>query len=192
GRSTPAAAASSARWDAWPARSSRSRGWRCGSWCSSPRDSCSAARSFGSTVAQRRAASHSRETGRSPGQPGLLPLLVAVHEGEAAEARLFVALAAAPHDQAHRRADTAGGDEAESERAGRDDRKVRAELAADVGRLAEIVSQRLDGLRELLAFLLDLAPDVVGRPSGCHCSATPQSSASPPRSPAPGGAAILS
>src|SRR3954471_10018778 len=80
---------------------------------------------------------------------------------EAADLGGLLALAAAPHEQARGGADAAGGEEAQAERAACDERELRAELSGDVGRLAELLAQRVDGVRELLALRLELAADVL-------------------------------
>src|SRR5439155_2966075 len=98
------------------------------------------------------------------GSRGTRPVVarsVLVDEGEAAKASLFLALAAAPGDVAHRRADSAGEHEAGRHRAHRDHRQLRAQLPGDVGRLAELAAELLDRGRELLAFRLDLLADLL-------------------------------
>ena len=72
------------------------------------------------------------------------------NQGEPADAgQRRPALAAAPREQAHRRADAAGRDERGAQRAGRDDRQPRA-AARDVDGFLDAGLQLLDGPRELL------------------------------------------
>src|SRR6188472_2570390 len=67
-----------------------------------------------------------------------------------------LAVAALAGQEPHRRADTAGQEEAGTERAGRDHRKVRAHLADDVGRLTESRAETFDRPGELVPLGLDL------------------------------------
>src|SRR6266545_5353974 len=91
------------------------------------------------------AASHSLRL-RRPGERAFRPTRagcsVAVDKAEATDLRLRLAFAPAPEDQARRRTDAAGQQEADAERTDRRGRKVGAQLAADVGGLAEALAQR--------------------------------------------------
>src|SRR5215210_9000337 len=69
-----------------------------------------------------------------------------------------LALAALAGQEAHRRADAAGEEEAGAERARCDHRQVRAHLADYVRRLAEPCAQPLDRSGELVPLGLDLEP----------------------------------
>ena len=60
--------------------------------------------------------------------------LAPVDEPEPAGLRLHVALTTAPHHEPHRRADAAGLEKAEPERARGNERQLRAQLAGDVRR----------------------------------------------------------
>src|SRR4051812_27523772 len=116
-----------------------------------------------SAPARLSAASHSRSDRRS-GELGVLPTRarcsVAVDKAEAAERGFRLAFAAAAEDQARRRADATRQQEADAERSDRDGRQVRAQLAGDVGGLADALAQRLGSVRQLLALGLDLAANV--------------------------------
>src|SRR6185503_6183731 len=85
----------------------------------------------------------------------------AVDKRERAERRLRAALAPTAGEEAHRRADPAGEDEAGGEGAPRCDREVGAELRVHVRRLAESVPEVLDGGGERLALHLELALDLL-------------------------------
>ena len=74
-----------------------------------------------------------------------------VDKREPPEPRLALALAPAPQQQPGGRADAAGDDEPGSERGRRRGREVRAQLAGDVGRVAEAGAELLDRVRELLS-----------------------------------------
>ena len=75
--------------------------------------------------------------------------------------------------EAHRRADAACDDEPDAESARRDDRQLRAQLGADVGRLGDSVAKRVDGAGQLLALGLDLQADLFGAAAVTgHCSST--------------------
>src|SRR5437867_2579052 len=91
-------------------------------------------------------ASHSAGRSRS-GPEGARPLLggssVAVANGETAEPGLCSALPPAA-SEAHRGSDAAGHDEPDAEGTGSDDRQLRAQLGADVGRLADPRAKRVD------------------------------------------------
>src|SRR2546423_11732324 len=109
--------------------------------------------------ARLKTASHSPAGNRS-GPEGGRPS-VAVDNGEPAEASLRPALAATPGEQAHRGADTSRNDEARSQRAGCEDRQLRAQVRP----------HRADGIGELLALRLDLAANLfeVAAVTG-HCA----------------------
>jgi hypothetical protein len=105
-------------------------------------------------------ASHSAGRSRSGpegARPALVAASVAVAKGEAAEPGLRLAFPAAS-EQAHRRADAAGEDETGAESTRRDDRQLRAELGADVGRLR---AERVDRAGELLARGRDIQLDLL-------------------------------
>src|SRR5215216_1421278 len=144
------------------------------------------------------AANHSLELSRSGergGWPTCACCSVAVDKAEAAERGFRLAFAPAPEDQPRGCADAAGDEESEGERARRHRRQVRAQLAGDVGGLSNAFAKILCGLRQLLAFRFELAPDVLGaaRVSACcHCSSAPPSSASLPGWPARGQVAFPS
>ncbi len=87
--------------------------------------------------------------------------LVAVDKAETAEARLLAAFAAAPREQAHRRADPTGHEEPDTERAGSGDREVGAQLRFQVRGLADLRAQVVDGLCELLALGRDLVAQLL-------------------------------
>src|SRR5215208_1751397 len=136
---------------------------------------------------------HSRVVSRS-GPGGVCPTSgrasVAVDDGEAAKARPLGSLPPAAEEEAGRRADASGEEEAGSERAGRDDGQVRAKLCGDVRRLADLVAELLDRVCELLALLLDVPADLLGGASVIrHRSSAPPASALPRGSPARGPAA---
>src|SRR5215210_3368949 len=110
-----------------------------------------------------RAASHS-PTLRRVGEPGVRPTCsVAVDNAEAAEACLRIAFPPAPEDQSRGGTDTAGQHEADPERAHRDCRQIGAQLAADVGRLADALPQLFRCACELLALGLDVVPNLLER-----------------------------
>jgi hypothetical protein len=110
----------------------------------------------------------------------------AVDDREAAEPRLFRAFAAAPEEQAHRRADASGEDETCSERAGGDDGQLLAQFPAD----AHPAAQVFDRGGETLALGRDLVTHVLrGAAVLRHRSSALRSSASPRRSPASARAA---
>src|SRR5437868_3534592 len=118
----------------------------------------------------------------------------AVDKAERPEPRLRLALAPAAEREAHRRADAAREDEAEDERPGRRDREVPAQLAADVGGLADPLAQLVHGARELVSLGLDLEPDFLrcAAVTRRHRLSGRQRSASLPGSPAQGRAAFPS
>src|SRR5919204_2101038 len=131
------------------------------------------------------AASHSPRLSRS-GDRGERPTRarrcsVAADKAEAAHLGLRLAFATAAEDQARGCADAACEQEADAERAGRGDRQVRAQLRADVRRLADAFAQLLGCTGELLSLGLDVAADVRDRARVAtgHRSSTPRSSASP-------------
>src|SRR5436190_137988 len=95
---------------------------------------------------------------------------VAVDKDEPPEARLLFALAPAPHHESHRRPDPTRDEEAHGERAGRGGRQLRAELPADVRRLADSLAQVVDGARQLVPLGLDLLPEGGRRlaVTSCH------------------------
>ena len=103
-----------------------------------------------------RTAIHSRAD-RRQGLLGARPISIE----DSVKPSAFAALAG---EEAHRRADAAGEEEARTERAHRDDGQVRTQLRRDVRRLAEPLPQLLDGDGELVALALDLAPQRLGRP----------------------------
>src|SRR4051794_29204290 len=84
---------------------------------------------------------------------------VAVDNAESSPAESLVSFTSAPCQQAHGCADTAGEQEPAPERDACDERQVSRELAAHVGRLAELRAERLDSAGELLA----LVPDLVAQ-----------------------------
>src|SRR5215218_709355 len=92
--------------------------------------------------------------------------LVAVDKTEAAEARLLAAFAAAPSEEAHGRAGPAGDEEAGSERTRSENRELPAQVRLHV---RDLSTELVDSLRELLAFGLDLAPELL---SGARSAAT--------------------
>src|SRR5712691_2554293 len=124
--------------------------------------------------------SHSRALSRR-GLGGTVPVSgrrsATVDNGEAAHLGLRLAFAAAAGEQAHRRADPAGYDEPRPERAGGDHGQPRAELARDVGHLADARTELVDGAGQPLALLLDVAPDLAGcaAVTRCHRSSEPRS-----------------
>src|SRR5438874_8159685 len=133
---------------------------------------------------------HSPRLSRS-GERGTRPAAarrcsVAVDKAEAAELGLRLAFAPAPEDQTRARTDPTRQEEADAERAHGDGRQVLAQLSADVRRLAEARAQAVRRVGQLLAFRLDLPPDVGdgARVATGHCSSTPRSSAWPRGSPA--------
>src|SRR5215208_3787508 len=83
-------------------------------------------------------------------------VLVLVNEGEATDASLFVALAAAAEQEPHRRADPARYDKPGAQRR----RGKRRRRDADLGGVA----QRVDRVRETLALELDVAADRLRLP----------------------------
>src|SRR5438067_9143381 len=88
-------------------------------------------------------ATHS-PTPRRWGLDGTVPVSersVAVDKGEGAEPRLFPAFAPAPREQAHRRAYPAGEEEPGSERAGGNDRQLRAQLRREIHPRAQVVDR---------------------------------------------------
>src|SRR6266542_2612082 len=92
-----------------------------------------------------------------------------------------------PEDHPRGRAQTAGEDEAETDRPCRDRREIGAELALDIRCLAETLAERVGRVGQLLAFGLDLAANVLegSAVSICHRSSAPPLSAAPRGSPAP-------
>jgi hypothetical protein len=110
---------------------------------------------------------------RRVGEPGVRPTCaVAVDKAEAAEPCLRLALPPATEDQARGRADPAGQHEAETQRASGDRRQVGAQLAADVGCLADALAEVVRRPGQLLALRLDVAANLLERarvPTG-HCS----------------------
>src|SRR5712691_8373769 len=99
---------------------------------------------------------------------------------------LSAAVGPAAEDQPHGRADSAGKEEAHAERAHRDGREVRAELAADVRRFADALAQGLRSAGELFPLRLDVVANLLDRPrvpTG-HRSSAPPWSALPRESPA--------
>src|SRR5438445_9597418 len=128
-----------------------------------------------SETARLNAASHSPRLsccGELGAWPAVASRSVAVDKAETAGLRLRLAFAYPSEDQPCGRADATGEDEAEAERPCRDGRKVGAELAADVRRLADALAQRLRGVGELLTLGLDLAANLLegaGIPT-CHRS----------------------
>src|SRR5437588_3059519 len=116
---------------------------------------------------------------------------VVVDNPETADARLRRSFASAPHQEASRRADSAGEEEADAERARRHDRQLRTQGTRDVHAL----TQALRGGGELLALLLEIAPDVRDAAglatSRCHRSSVLRSSALPRGSPARAPAGFL-
>src|SRR5207244_12736231 len=88
-----------------------------------------------SETARLNAASHSPRLscrGELGAWPAVASRSVAVNKAEAADLRLRLAFASPAKDQPRSRADSAGEDEAEAERARSDGRKVGAELAAEL------------------------------------------------------------
>src|SRR3954452_8451295 len=73
--------------------------------------------------------------------PAVVSRSVAVDNAEAAELCLRLALAPAPEDQPRGGTDATGEQEAHPERADCDGRQVRAQLGADVRRLADLLAQ---------------------------------------------------
>src|SRR5690348_4726746 len=116
--------------------------------------------------------------------------LAAVDEPEPSGLRLDVALATAAHHEPHRRADAAGPEKAEPERARGDERQLRAQLAGDVRGPADRAAQVADRIRQCSALRPQLLAQLRVGLTG-HSSA-PRSSASLPRSPAPAPAAFPS
>src|SRR6185436_782609 len=100
------------------------------------------------------AASHSLQLSRS-GERGGWPTgaccSVAVDKAETAERGLRLALASAAEDQPRCCADTTRDEEAKRQRSDRDGRKVRAQLAGDVRRVADALPQIVCRIGELLA-----------------------------------------
>src|SRR3954453_1339956 len=138
-----------------------------------------------------KASSHSRKLSRS-GPLGAWPVRavasVAVDKREPPEAGLRPAFASTTCHQPHRRADAASDEEARTKGSGRDDRELRADLRADVGRLADLGTEVVDGGCELVALGLDLAAHLLGRAvvgASCHRTSTRSWSASLRGSPAP-------
>src|SRR5215216_433613 len=145
-----------------------------------------------SLPARLNTSSHSRALSRS-GPAGVWPtsarLSVAVDEREAAKARLLAAFAASPEEQPGGCADPARDHKARAERAGGDDGEVRAKLCRHVRRLAHLVAQLFDRVRELLALQLDVVADLLRRARVTrHRSSAPPASAWLHGLPAPGPA----
>src|SRR2546421_7034090 len=90
---------------------------------------------------------------------------LAAEEREAANAYLFVVLASAPREVAHRRADAAGQDEAGDERTGHREREVGAQLGCHVRRLADLAAKLVECGGELPALLLDVVTNLGRRAS---------------------------
>src|SRR5919201_5127373 len=121
--------------------------------------------------ARLRTSTHSRRLSRR-GLAGTRPVIVervcgsdAVDNGEGPHARLRRALPAPAHEQPHRRPDPAGKHEPGSERAGRDERQLAAQLAGDVRHLADASAQLIDRTGQLLALRLDVTADLLRRAS---------------------------
>src|SRR5262249_44988296 len=91
-----------------------------------------------------------------------LRLLLSVDDDEAAEARELVTLAAPARQEPRGCADAAGEHEPCAERSDPDPPEVPAKLRTDIRRLADLLAQRVDGVRELRALGVDLAPDDFG------------------------------
>src|SRR5918992_817022 len=128
-------------------------------------------------TAERQSVKLSR-AGAWGGRPARASDSVAADKAEAAERGLRLAFAAAPEDQASRRPDAAGEQEAQPARAGGAGRRVRAQLPADVGGLADAVAQVVGGAGELLSLRLDVAAHVrqaAGVPTGHRSSVPPRS-----------------
>ncbi len=117
--------------------------------------------------------SRRRRSGPEGARPSPAGASVAVANGEAAETGLRSALPAAAHEQSHGRADAAREDEPDAEGTRRDDRQLRAQLGADVGRLVDLRAKRVDGAGQLVALALDLQADLFGGAAVTgHCSST--------------------
>src|SRR5947199_2165058 len=125
-------------------------------------------------------------SGESGGRPTRARCSVAVDKAEAAELGLRLAFAAAPEDQARRRADSSGQQKSDAERPCSDDRQVRLHLGADVRCFPDACAQAFGRAGELLPLRLDVLPNLLdgARVATGHRSSTPPSSASPRGSPA--------
>src|SRR5918999_5215116 len=88
---------------------------------------------------------------RRAGASGAVPELTAVDKSEAAGLGLGLAFSPLPEDQAHHRTDSARDDEARRESAACLRRQLPAQLGGDVGRLADLAAQGVDGAGERVA-----------------------------------------
>src|SRR4030081_3066251 len=111
---------------------------------------------------------------------------VAVDNAEAAERRFRLALPPAPEDEPGSGADAARQQETDPERPGRNHGEIGAQLGADVGRLADLLAERLRRTGQLFSLGLDVAAHLLEGPTVAtgHRSSAPRSSALPRGSPA--------
>src|SRR5262245_62409515 len=102
-----------------------------------------------------------RRSGPLGARPSRASRSVAVDKGEPPEAGLRRALATAPREEPHRRADAPGEEEARAEGRRRNDGQVGPQLRPDVRYVLDLGPEVVDGVSELFALGLDLEADLL-------------------------------